>query len=614
MLLALWFMATPAGAELQWYGDPDKGRVVFNNLNFEGAERHSPGTGTILPATDPVYGKIWRVHKPAADKRAEIRGAAGWSYHEGKGGVMQQGVTYYLGWRYKFVLPENKNGGWACFQWKSYPDPGQPETFTQNYPLTMGYNGRELSLTKHGAGWSTNRSRVLKLWSRPVKIGTWVDVVLVINPSRDEKIGYVEIYFDGAKQTLLTGGTRDYCKTMDGLEVAPKWGAYNANTIGTDITVDLADLRIGTDLESVRPKPVASGRGKPTYSESELRALVEKADKALSAAPLSVTQKSRPAPSGNVHDYASTAPYYWPNPASSNGLPYIRHDGRVNPESRTAASDVERSQDMSRTVATLARAYEATGQEKYAAQAARWLRAWFLDPASYMTPHLQHAQSVPGLNDGRQIGIIEGYSLISALGTASLLVDSTAWTDADHADLRQWGAAFLDWLITSPFGVKERDASNNHGTHYDVQVMRLALMLGRNDLARQIAETAKEKRIAAQIEPDGRQPRELERTASFSYSRMNLSGLMNLAQLADRVGVDLWHYETPDGRSIRKALDFLLPYVEDSAKKWPYEQIKGFDRRGFASLLRQAAVAYDEPGYEQIASQLSATPKTPDNP
>ncbi len=254
IILGWLLLAVPALAELQWYGDPAKGRAVFDNFNFEGAARHSSGSGTILPAADPVYGKIWRVHKPAPDKRAEIRGAKGWSFHEGKGGVMQQDVPYYLGWRYKFEMPDKQTGGWACFQWKSYAEPGKPESFTQNYPLSMSYNGRELSLTKHGEGWTKQRDNVVKLWSHPVKIGEWVDVVLVINPSRDEKTGYVGIYFNGEKQKLSTGGTRDYCKTMDGLEVAPKWGAYNKNAIGTDITVDLADLRIGTDLESVMPK------------------------------------------------------------------------------------------------------------------------------------------------------------------------------------------------------------------------------------------------------------------------------------------------------------------------------------------------------------------------
>jgi len=258
LLLGLSSMVKPALAELQWYGDPDKGRGIFNNLNFEGAQRHSPGSGTILPATDPIYGKIWRVHKPAPDKRAEIRGAAGWSFHQGKGGIMKQGVPYYIGWRYKFEMPDKRTDGWACFQWKSYPDPDNPDSYMQNYPLHMSYNGRELAMTKHSPGWDKDRSKRVKLWSHRVKIGTWVDVVLVINPSVDDKIGYVEIYFNGHQQTLLTGGTRSYHKTMDGLEVAPKWGVYNRSAIGTDITVDLADLRIGTDLDSVLPKPVSS--------------------------------------------------------------------------------------------------------------------------------------------------------------------------------------------------------------------------------------------------------------------------------------------------------------------------------------------------------------------
>ena len=259
---ALFSLPVWTRAELQWYGDPDKGRAVFDNLNFEGAARRSPGRGTIQPATDPVYGRIWRVHKPAADKRAEIRGARGWSFHEGKGGVMQQEVPYFIGWRYKFAMPGKKAGGWVCFQWKSYAAPDKPEDFTQNYPFTMSYNGRELSLTKHGAGWSTNRSRVVRLWSHPLPLDTWADIVLVVKPSRDEEIGYVEIYFNGQHQTLLTGGTRDYFKTMDGMEVAPKWGAYNKNAIGAEIIVDLADLRIGTDLESVAPKPVNTGSTK----------------------------------------------------------------------------------------------------------------------------------------------------------------------------------------------------------------------------------------------------------------------------------------------------------------------------------------------------------------
>jgi hypothetical protein len=43
--------------------------------------------------------------------------------------------------------------------------------------------------------------------------------------------------------------------------------------------------------------------------------LVRKGEQALRVKPPSVTQKSQIAPSGNPNDYASTAPYFWPDPA-----------------------------------------------------------------------------------------------------------------------------------------------------------------------------------------------------------------------------------------------------------------------------------------------------------
>jgi len=344
----------------------------------------------------------------------------------------------------------------------------------------------------------------------------------------------------------------------------------------------------------------ASKPANQSQSPSELKAAV----KALDVGPLSVTQKSVVAPSGDPHDYASTAPYFWPDPAKPDGKPYIRHDGKINPESRTAASDYGRAGTMSRTVSILARAYGQTHDEKYATHAALLLRTWFLDPSTRMNPHLNYAQGIPGLNDGRQIGIIEGNTLVSALEYGRRLAASTSWTAADQAALMKWAAEFLDWYLTSPFGILEGKGKNNHGTYYDVQVMRMALLLDRPELARQVAEAAKLKRIAAQIEPDGRQPLELERTASFGYSSMNLRGLAELARLADQVGVDLWHYVTADGRSIRRALDFLVPYLEDPVRKWPYEQIKPLNRSELAPLLRQAAVIFQEPRYAALAATL----------
>src|SRR5215468_1723510 len=56
------------------------------------------------------------------------------------------------------------------------------------------------------------------------------------------------------------------------------------------------------------------------------------ARKALSEGPFSVVTKTAAPPSGDKHDYMSQAPYFWADPKSPNGLPYIRRDGERNPE------------------------------------------------------------------------------------------------------------------------------------------------------------------------------------------------------------------------------------------------------------------------------------------
>jgi hypothetical protein len=334
--------------------------------------------------------------------------------------------------------------------------------------------------------------------------------------------------------------------------------------------------------------------------QSALNVLVKAADKALNEGPLSVMDKTRTPPSGDKHDYMSIAPYFWPDPGKSNGLPYIRHDGKINPDSNEDEFDAVRIGKMANNLNKLALAYYFTGNEAYAAQAAKYLRVWFLDPATRMNPNMKFAQAVPGVNTGRGFGILEGLPLARAADATGLLAGSPMWTAKDQADFNTWVETYLNWLLTSQPGRDAAAAQNNHGTWYDVQVVELALVVGRVELAKQICEAAKNKRILPQITMDGQQPEELARTAAFTYSCYNLAGFYRLATLAEHVGVDLWHYQLANGRyALAAALDFLLPYA-DPAKKWPYEQIRKFDRTAFAAQLCQAIAVYREPKYEKV--------------
>jgi hypothetical protein len=177
--------------------------------------------------------------------------------------------------------------------------------------------------------------------------------------------------------------------------------------------------------------------------------------------------------------------------------------------------------------------------------------------------------------------------------------------------MKDWFGAYLNWMQTSKNGKEEDAAENNHGTYYDLQAATYALYTGPKELARKIVEAAKLKRIAKQIMPDGEMPLELARTKAFTYDTGNLRGLFDLADVAKGLDVDLYHFETADGRSLRKALDYLAPYA-DASKKWPQQQIDTGEvtlgmRMDLAALLRRAALVYHEPRYEEMTKAVSGS-------
>ncbi|AHF90756.1 Alginate lyase [Opitutaceae bacterium TAV5] len=335
-----------------------------------------------------------------------------------------------------------------------------------------------------------------------------------------------------------------------------------------------------------------------------LAGLRSEADTALTMKPPSVMDKTRVAASGDKHDYFSVGPYWWPDPATPDGLPYIRRDGQHNPE-RNEGTDYPAFTGMCRAVERLALAWYLTGHEPYAAQAARLVRTWFLDPATRMNPHLDYGQAIPGRTNGRGIGIIETRALIDLTDGIALIASSPAWTPADDQGLRAWLGAYLEWLQGSKNGLDEKREHNNHGTWYDAQVAQLALVLGRTELARDVLASALRTRLATQVEPDGSQPHELARTLSLTYSTLNLAGLMTLARQATHVGVDWWHHTTPDGRSLRQAIRFLAPFA-GPARPWIKPDLKPADREGIRMLLVLAGIAYgdDEPAFLDEISRL----------
>ena len=346
----------------------------------------------------------------------------------------------------------------------------------------------------------------------------------------------------------------------------------------------------------------AAFRAGDTKAVSYVKALEKKGGKYMEMPLQTVTDKSHFAPSGDARDYVTLAPYWWPDSTKDDGLPYVRRDGKRNPEVYDYP-DRERVNDFANAVATLGNLYYLTGNRDYASRCAAQLRSWFVNPATAMNPHLAYSQLVKGRNDLRGTGIIEARRIVQSLAVASMLDDYDGWTSNDKKALDKWAADFCTWLEESPQGRQEGNAPNNHGLWYEFIHITLLNYLGQEDKIRNVVDTRLTDMLEHQIEADGSLPEELKRTLSLHYCTFSLEALMSINFMTAPLGRDLWNMVTPGGKSVAKVIEWMYPYYLDQ-EAWTYEQIKPFDIRRAAILLFEAGSALENNKYLSTAKAI----------
>ena len=299
---------------------------------------------------------------------------------------------------------------------------------------------------------------------------------------------------------------------------------------------------------------------------------LKKADSLLSIKPFSVVNKTGLPPSKSKHDYMSIGPYWWPNPKTENGLPYIRKDGEINPETRNNFTDFVEKKNFISAIKTLKDAFYYSDNVKYARKNLTFINTWFLEETTKMNPNVNFGQYVPGKSEGRCFGIIEFDDLIEVVKFLELARDKNILSKEIEKGMYNWFLEYSNWLKNSKLGKEEATRKNNHGTHYDVQLLSILVYLNKIEEVKEYLLTTTKARIFNQIEPDGSQPLELARTKSFSYSIMNLHGFLELVKMGQKVGIDLWNVTSQDGRSIKKGYQYMIPYVTGQ-KEWKHQQI-----------------------------------------
>lgn len=297
-------------------------------------------------------------------------------------------------------------------------------------------------------------------------------------------------------------------------------------------------------------------------------------------------------------EYVSLATYWWPNTGTQNGLPYVKIDGQVNPETMSEHSNLPQLIRMARRIEILSAAYHFTGNDIYAKHAVEQLRVWFIDTEKAMLPHLEHAQMIRGRDNGRSYGVIDTWWLVRVVDSLRLLSRSDAWSHETHRNLQAWFTHYVNWLTNSSFGKAEKAQKNNHGTWYDVQVVTFAGYIGWNEFTLQYLDNITRKRLDEQILFSGVQKFEASRTRPEHYSIYNLYGLLRLARIAKHNGIDISEPDFLFSGSLRDAVAVIFDQV---GLKDPAEFTELFDETDTARiwylLLAEASLLFDEPFY-----------------
>lgn len=338
--------------------------------------------------------------------------------------------------------------------------------------------------------------------------------------------------------------------------------------------------------------------------------VLKEAEWALRQAPITVTAASSPRSAGGKHDFFSEGDYWWPDPKSADS-PYIQKDGMTNPDNFVAHRHAVIR--FSRIVGALASAYLLTSKDQYVQAALSHCKAWFIDTATLMNPNLLYSQAIKGRFTGRGIGVIDGIQLMEVAQGLAAMKEAKNMNKNILEGSKKWFGQFLQWLTTHKYGIDEMNTVNNHATCWVMQVACFAKFTGNQQLMNFCGDRFKNILLPNQMAANGSFPKEIKRTKPYGYSIFNLDAMATICQTLSTKEDDLWNYHTEDGRSVKKGIEFLYPFIKDK-KKWPYkEDVMYWDYWPVAQpFLVFGANAYHETQWLETWKILDHAPEEPE--
>jgi hypothetical protein len=179
--------------------------------------------------------------------------------------------------------------------------------------------------------------------------------------------------------------------------------------------------------------------------------------------------------------------------------------------------------------------------------------------------------------------------------------------------VQRWFRQYLTWLTTSANGLGERAAGNNHGVCWSMQAAAFAQMVGDEDVLNWVRKQFKTVYLTKNMAPDGGFPAELSRTKPYGYSLFVIDAMAGIAQIASTPNENLWTFENPDGRGMKRGMEFIFPFIEDKSRWTNRQDVLYWDEWPVRQpCLVFGGVALNKPEYLKVWQKLEADPKVPE--
>jgi len=232
-------------------------------------------------------------------------------------------------------------------------------------------------------------------------------------------------------------------------------------------------------------------------------------------------------------------------------IPGYYHDAKGHTESKAVL------QNDANIAYQLALVYRITGDETYAMTVARLAHSW--------------ATEIESMSQEDDSTLSFSYHFPAMIFAADLIRESQHWTDKHEQ-------AFRTFLRNKALPMNTMNRDNNWGNWGLVLVMATASYLEDETLFKQGIERWKYF-IETQIAEDGHMPHEVHRSGGqrgIWYTHFALFPQTIAAEIARVNGVDVFAYESPDGRTLKMAYQLVaqgadepetFPYLEDPSKE-----------------------------------------------